>query len=209
MPKMEPFEKYYRDYESWFEENKYTYESEVEAIRSQLSEKAISLEIGVGSGRFAQPIGVKFGLDPSKRMAQIAQKRGISVIQGIAENIPLGDFSVDFALMVTTVCFLDDLDLAFKEAYRVLKPNGCFLIGLIDRNSPLGKLYQLYKNSNPFYKIATFYSVDEIVSSLKNANFKKFNFAQTIFQDLEKIKQVEPVKAGFGEGSFVVIRTIK
>jgi len=44
---------------------------------------------------------------------------------------------------------------------------------------------------------------------LKNAGFKKFEFNQTIFKDLRKIKDIEPIKNGYGKGSFVVISALK
>ena len=111
--------------------------------------------------------------------------------------------------MVTTICFLDDVEVALKEAYRIIKPSGSLIIGFIDKDSPLGKLYQQRKRKSVFYDVATFYSLNEIVSQLKKAGFKDFNFAQTIFHDLAEITDIEPVKAGHGEGSFVVVRAIK
>jgi hypothetical protein len=39
--------------------------------------------------------------------------------------------------------------------------------------------------------------------------FIDFHIVQTIFHDLSEIKEAEPVKNGFGEGSFVVIRALK
>jgi hypothetical protein len=51
--------------------------------------------------------------------------------------------------------------------------------------------------------------VDEVVFYLKQAGFKNFNFTQTIFHNLAEIKDVEPIKDGYGKGSFVVVRAIK
>ena len=65
MVQIEPFEKFTRQYEVWFEEHKYAYESELKAIRELLPENQNSIEIGVASGRFADPFGIKRGLEPS------------------------------------------------------------------------------------------------------------------------------------------------
>jgi ubiquinone/menaquinone biosynthesis C-methylase UbiE len=209
MAKTKPFDEYAFQYEDWFERNRFVYESELRAIREQLPKSNNGIEIGVGSGRFAMPLGIKIGLEPSRKMREMAQKRGIEVIDGVAEKLPFHDSQFGFALMVTTICFLDDMEAAFKEVYRVLKPSGLFIIGFIHKGSPIGKLYQKHKNESVFYRVATFYSVDEVVSHLKQAGFKNFNFTQTIFHNLTEIRNVEPIKEGHGEGSFVVVRAIK
>jgi len=78
------------------------------------------------------PLGIKLGIEASSQMRKIANKRGVEVIDGVAEELPFIDEQFDFALMVTTICFLDDIETAFKEAYRILKPDGKFIIGFID-----------------------------------------------------------------------------
>jgi diaminopimelate epimerase len=75
MAKVEPFEKYTSQYEDWFERNKFLYESELAAIREQLPERGKGIEIGVGSGRFAAPLGIKLGIEPSHKIT-ITQNEG-------------------------------------------------------------------------------------------------------------------------------------
>ena len=209
MPRIEPFEKYSAKYEDWFEKNKFVYESEIQAIKKLFPKVKKSIEIGVGSGKFAVPLGIKIGIDPSPRMRKIAQQRGIEVIDAIAEELPFKDSQFELALMVTSICFVDNLDLAFREIYRILKPGGYLIIGLVDKDSSLGKLYQQHKENSLFYKIATFYSTKEVVYNLNKVGFKEFYFRQTIFHSLNEVKNVEPVKENYGQGSFVVIRARK
>ncbi len=121
MAKIKPFEEYAFQYEDWFERNRFIYESELRAIREQLPKNNNGMEIGIGSGRFAVPLGIKIGLEPLRKMRGIAQKRSIEVIGGIAEELPFHNSQFGFALMVTTICFLDDIEAAFKEIHRVLK----------------------------------------------------------------------------------------
>ena len=209
MARIKPFEKYSEKYEDWFERNKFVYESEIQAIKELFPKVKKSIEIGIGSGKFAVPFGIKIGIDPSPRMRNIAQQRGIEVIDATAEELPFKNSQFELALMVTTICFVDNLNLAFREAYRILKPGGYLIIGFVDKDSSLGKLYQQHKEKSLFYKIAIFYSTKEVVYNLSKVGFKEFDFRQTIFHGLNEIKNVELVKEGYGEGSFVVIRARK
>ncbi len=209
MAKIEPFEKFPDRYEEWFEINHYVYESELQAVKELLPKSGDGLEIGVGSGRFAAPLGIKTGVDPSAEMRKIARSRGIKAIDGAAESLPFNDTQFDFVLMVTTVCFLDDINTAFKEVFRVLKPQGFFIVGFIDKESPLGHLYQIHEDENPFYKVADFYLVYGVISYLLENDFGNLHFTQTIFHGLSEINEIEQVKEGYGEGSFVVIRALK
>ena len=209
MPRIEPFEKYSEKYEDWFERNEFVYKSEIQAIKELLPKMKKGIEIGVGSGRFAVPLGIKTGVDPSPRMREIAQQKGVKVIDAVAEELPFENSQFELVLMVTTICFVDNLNLAFSEAYRILKLGGYLIIGFVDKDSHLGRLYQQSKKKNVFYKIATFYSVKEVVYNLNKVGFREFKFKQTIFHSLNEIKNVEPVKENYGQGSFVVIRARK
>ncbi|NJF24464.1 class I SAM-dependent methyltransferase [Thermococcus sp. Bubb.Bath] len=209
MPKIEPFEKHRDRYENWFERNRYAYLSELEAVRKILPKGGNGAEIGVGTGRFAAPLGIKLGVEPSKAMAEIARKRGIEVIEGTAENLPFDDNSMDYLLMVTAICFVDDPEKALREAYRVLKPNGALIIGFVDKNSPIGRFYEEHKNESTFYRDARFFSTGELLKLLKKIGFREFEIMQTLFHKLDEVNSVEPVRLGYGEGSFVVIKAVK
>jgi SAM-dependent methyltransferase len=206
MPRISPFEKYAEQYESWFEKNRWVYEAELRAVKAMMPLVGSGLEIGVGTGRFAVPLGIENGVEPSKRMRDFAQKRGIRAVDGVAEKLPLGASRFDFVLMVTTVCFVDDINKALVEAYRVLRGNGVIIIGFVDRNSKMGKIYLERQKENVFYREATFVSVAEIVECMRHAGFTDLTFNQTIFGTLADTAEDEPVKPGYGEGSFVVIR---
>ncbi len=209
MPRIAPFETYPDRYERWFLKHKYAYKSELIAVKNQLPEGKFGIEIGVGSGRFAAPLGINLGVEPSHEMRMIAKKKKINLIDSIAEYLPFKNNLFDFVLMVTTICFLDDIEASFKEVFRILKENGSFIIGFIDRNSAIGRKYENYKESNVFYKVADFYSVEEVIDFLKKTNFRNFSFNQTILHPLSAIKEKEEIKKGYGEGSFVTIKAIK
>ncbi len=79
MAKTEPFDRYTDIYEQWFADHYYVFQSELLALKQLVPENGKGVEIGVGTGRFAEPMGIKEGVDPSKAMINVAAERGIHV----------------------------------------------------------------------------------------------------------------------------------
>ena len=200
-----------KEYEEWYKKYHEVFLSEVSAIKEQLNklpENIKGVEIGVGTGKFAEQLGIKEGVEPSAKMAALATKRGVEIINGTAENIPFKALNFDFVLLVT-ICHLDTIKAALKEAHRVLKQNGSIIIGFIDANQQIAKDYEANRKKSTFFKHATFYSAAQIQSLLKEAGFKNLEFNQTLFGKIDEIKEIQIPKEGFGEGSFVVVKATK
>lgn len=198
-------------YEAWYEKYPEVYLSEVAALKEQflkLPENIKGIEVGIGTGRFAKVLGIKEGVEPANEMAAIALKRGIEVVNGTAENLPMRDMYFDFVLFVT-ICHLNSVNQAFKEAYRVLKPKGSIVVGFIDKDQKIGKTYEENRMRSTFFRYANFYSVAQVTKLLKEAGFKDFEYNQTLFGELDEIKEVQLPKQSYGEGSFVVVKAIK
>lgn len=203
-----PFEKNTARYESWFSRNQGAYLSELDAVRALLP-VGRGVEIGVGTGRFAGPLGVALGIDCSREMVNVAKVRGIEVIQGAAEALPIRSSSLDTALMVTAICFFGSPKDALREAHRVLRPGGSLVVGFIDSTSPLGRHYSEHRHESVFYKDANFFSADELRAGLEDAGFRALEFVQTISKPMEGGDPKEPVRKGHGTGSFVVVKAVK
>jgi len=77
MIEQSPFEEHAKEYDNWFEKNHNTYLSELLLISGLFPASGKGIEIGVGTGRFAQFLKIKEGVDISKKMMEIAEKRGI------------------------------------------------------------------------------------------------------------------------------------
>ena len=207
MVRIESFEKYSEEYDEWFIKNKNIYLAELNAIKRLVSSDKFGVEIVIGTGRFAIPLGIKVGVEPSEKMAEISRNRGIQVYKGVAEQLPFSDETFDFLLLVTTIYFVDDLEESFKEAYRVLKTEGFIIVGFVDKESELSKRYQLKREKSKFYKDATFYSVKEVVDFLRKTNFENVVIRQTVIPS--RTGRIDSVEDGYGKGSFVIIKAIK
>ena len=203
MQENNPFDTEVEEYEKWFKTNDKLLASELEAIRKLLPTSGLGIEIGVGTGIFASKLGIKHGVEPSANMAAEAEKKGIQVKKGVAENLPIDDATYQYALMVTVDCFLGDVHTALNEVHRILTNNGVFIIAFLDRATSLGKLYEQNKHEHKSYKDANFHSAEEISLLLEEAGFEILDKKQTIFS-LDNIFQ--GTKDGVGEGIFAVIK---
>ena len=190
-------------YDQWYEKHYDLFLAELAAIEKLMPKHKQGIEIGVGTGRFAAPLGIKFGIDPVPEMLEKAAKRGITVKKGFAENLPYEDNSFDYALMTTTICFLDDIDQAFAEVERVLQVGSIFTVAFIDKDSYLGQKYQTRKYDS-FYSQANFCSPDGLYTRLKNANLKVIETYQTLLPTSDDPFASD---AGHGKGAFIIINS--
>jgi len=205
VPKAAPFERHHARYEAWFDKHEAAYHSELLALRPFVPWEGRGLEIGVGSGRFAAPLGVECGVDPSPAMLAHARARGIDGVEGVAEALPFAAASFDHALVVTTICFVDSAAAMLSEAARVLRPGGRLVIGFIDRDSPLGQQYLAHQQESVFYREAVFFAADDVAGRLETAGFAVTAWGQTLTRPLPAIQAIDPLRPGRGEGSFVVV----
>jgi len=173
------FNKNWERYDDWFEKHKNAYFSELKALKKVIPE-GFGLEVGVGSGRFAFPLGVKMGIDPSKNMLRGAKGRGIQVIQGAGEELPFKDGSFDFVLIVVTLCFVENPVNVLSEARRVLKRGGRLIVGEINKESWLGQIYEDRRKKSQFYIVATFYSSNEIIEMFDRVGIRYLESYHTL-----------------------------
>ena len=206
MAKTDPFDTHTDDYDRWFDEHPLIYGAELKAVDALLPRsREGGLEIGVGSGKFASRLGVPVGVEPSIPMAERAARQGIDVHAGVAEALPFPDGSFRYALMVVTICFVDDPLKAFEEASRVLLPGGCIVVGFVDRESEIGREYESRKQTSVFYRDARFHTTDDVLDLLSRAGFRGPVCKQTLIPG----ERENVIREGYGEGSFVVVRAAK
>ncbi len=204
---MDVFDRYYKKYDAWYNRNKFAYLSELGALKKALPEFGKGLEIGVGTGRFAKPLGITLGIDSSKRMIDIAAERGVTVRYGFGEDLPFLEDTFDYVAIIISLCFVSDPFKVLQESRRVLKKKGQIVLGIVDKDSFLGKFYQRKKSL--FYKKANFFNIKDINELFKAVGFDKIAYHQTLFNYPDKLNSIEKPRKGFGKGGFVVVSAQK
>ena len=203
------FNKLASEYDAWFEEEgKFIFASEVEALRKVLPSLLKPwLEIGVGSGRFAQALGIELGVDPSYKLAQMAKGRGVKVVLGRGEQGLFDSKSFGAVFLIVTLCFLDAPVDVLLEANRTSMPGGKLVLGLVLKDSPWGQYYQQKKvEGHRFYKYATFYGFNEVARLLYQAGFSVESVVSTLFQKPNGVSRIETPREGyFPDAGFTVI----
>jgi SAM-dependent methyltransferase len=204
----ETFERHAEEYDAWYEKYKPAYESELIALKTFVPENPENfkaLEVGAGTGRFAAPLGLGYGLEPAGAMAEISKKRGIQMVLGVAESLPFKRQSFDFVLIVAALSLFNDPVKALCEAAGVLKPGGQIIIGILDRDSLHGDFFESGKKEGRFSSGAKFLSTAKVSGWLKELGFEEIKVCQTLYMQPEKIEHVELPQKGSGTGSFAVI----
>jgi len=94
-----------------------------------------TLDVATGTGLLAreiahavQPSGRVIGIDPSSGMMAAGRRLAIPRVQAVGERLPFGGDRFDFVTMGYALRHVPDLDQAFSEYRRVLRPGGRLLV---------------------------------------------------------------------------------
>lgn len=209
------------DFDIWFSKNQVIFESELLAQKQLLDDPEHSVSIGCGTGIFDEKLGIKYGVEPSEEMAKRAEKRGMEIKVGTAENVPYEDETVQTVLMGTILSYVQDRKKAVTEAYRILKHSGHIVLSFLAREGSYAMLYDLAHlrgeydpDTAPrapyplkFVKGTHWCSVNEITQLLKDAGFVDLKYAQTLTHHPKySDNHVEQPSEGYDKGDYIVVR---
>jgi SAM-dependent methyltransferase len=109
---------------------------------AELNAGEVVLDLGSGGGidvllsaKRVGPTGKAYGLDMTDEMLALANENkrkagaeNVEFLKGEIEHIPLPDSSVDVVISNCVINLSADKDRVLREAFRVLKPGGCFAV---------------------------------------------------------------------------------
>ena len=228
------FDQYANEYDAWFMENENLLRSEVALVAHVMKNCGRALSVGCGSGLFEYflkkdyGITVGEGIEPSRPMAEIAEKRGMQVSIATAEEGEMGTETYDTILFNGTPSYISDLASAFEKAWYGLKKGGKIVVIDVPKEGSFALLYnlaktlgtwdhELFKDVKPdavypieFVKDANWRTTGEKLEVLRQTGFSNFEFAQTLtrhpFYADESFE--EPIE-GYEKGDYVAIVATK
>ncbi len=163
------------------------------------------LDVGTGTGlvatqavKLAGQTGLVTGVDPSPGMlAATTLPKEVKMLQGRAEEIPVADNDYDFLSMGYALRHISDLDRAFHEFFRVLRPGGSFAILEITR--PEGKL-------SSFLLRAYMRGIVPTLSGLITGDQKTKTLMQFYWDTIETCVRPEKIMSLLREAGFENVR---
>ena len=223
------FDGYAAQYDEWFMKNENLFTSELKLFQTVLGdiEGKKLLSVGCGSGLFESYIDCSNveGIEPSKDMGQIAEKRGVNVIfYGVIEDADLPEERYDIIYFNGSSSYLEDLKPVYEKCLKALKAGGKLILLDVPKESAFGFMYLLGKALNTYdheylegtmpalpYPLAlassgVWHSTEEKINVLKDLGIETFSFYQTLIKNpLYTNEEPEEVSEGYKSGGYVAI----
>lgn len=223
------FDGYANLYDEWFMKNENLFTSELRLFKKVLGDingKKL-LSVGCGSGLFESYIDSSNieGIEPSKDMGQIAEKRGVNVIKyGLIEDVDLPEESYDIIYFNGSSSYMEDLVPVYAKSLKALKAGGKLILLDVPKESAFGFMYLLGKSLGTYeheylegtmpalpYPLGlassgVWHSTEEKIGVLKGLGVERFSFYQTLIKNpLYTNEEPEEVAEGYKSGGYVAI----
>ena len=204
-----PFDSEALAYDSWFDgKGRIIFAIELQALKQVIPGLPKPwLEVGIGSGRFAQALGIEMGIDPSAALLEMAKDRVIKVFQAKGEDRFFEDESFGAVFLILSLCFVQSPIKVLREAHRILKPKGKLVLAIVPKESPWGRFYEGKKIAgHAIYEHAKFYSHQEVSDMLSDVGFSIERTISTLSQEPSEVKEIESPQDGYhANAGFLVI----
>lgn len=156
------------------------------------------LDLGVGTGRFAQRLMKQetniFGVDISPAMLKTALKKidrhKVNFIVADIEHLPFKSDYFDLVISFRVIKYLPDPSTVAKEAYRVLKEGRVLIVEMPNKNvlyvevplliTRFLKFIGIKDTPLKYYLIINFVTLKEMTNILQNSGFRLVNVLTTL-----------------------------
>lgn len=146
------------------------------------------LEIGCGTGNYTDIMQREsgcsvYGFDQSEGMLEKAKQKNSNIQFYLGDAVKLDCFSdsmFDVIYMVDVIHHIRDIDIMFKNIYRILKPNGKVFVFTDSYDHIRNRLTTKYFPETLEVELNRYQSTEELFSSLKDNQFKNIK-SDTIF----------------------------
>lgn len=169
------FDQSAEDYDKWYQDpmGKFVDDIETDCIFSLTDNITGSriLDIGCGTGHLSEKLcksgGIVTGIDISEKMLQKACENrdhlGLHIEYKYMDlyNLVFDNYSFDYVFSMAAFEFIKNIELAFENIRKVLKPNGTIIIGTIHKNSSWAKFYESETFSQTVFASAHFKGLDD------------------------------------------------
>jgi SAM-dependent methyltransferase len=201
---IEVFDREAARYDAWFESERgrALFASEVSCLQHLVRGLPRPwLEVGVGTGRFAQALDIDVGVDLAPAALRYAVGRGIRGLTARGEALPFGDGSFGTVFIIVTLCFARDPAALLHDARRVVGEGGSVVLGIVPAGSPWGRSYRQKADAgHTFYSQARFFTLAELKQLAGGAELRLERSASTLFQEPGRDAcEVEPPREGESE----------
>jgi len=113
------------------------------------------LDIGCGTGQLLSSLGRRYpdsrlyGLDLAYNMTRCSAERlgpGATLVNGDAEQLPFRDGVFDLVVSTSTLQWIDDLGLFFRQCHRVVRPDGLLCLAFFGGRT-MQELQECYREA--------------------------------------------------------------
>lgn len=199
---------------------KYLTQVETKFIQDSISLTSLNtvMDVGAEAGRFSQlnsnPETISIDIDSYGLKRLRLKTKNIVAIQADARKIPVRNETLDTIFMIEVLDYIPELDQAFMEAYRTLKPNASLILSFGNKSSLKAKLRQLTGKSYQHSYAHIIHTLNKIGFQIKRkTGYNWLLFGRTsqniLIPTLSKLERIIGLRRIPNLSPWVIIHVVK
>lgn len=200
-------------YDDWYNhpQGRQVFDAELKAVDMHIPKEGIGLELGAGTGIFAEHLTEVMRtvvcLDPSGEMLKKAADRGMASVLGVGEALPMRVGVLDFTYMVTVLEFLDEPVTVLVEIRETAKGGAELTILFINSESSWGDLYRdIGSKGDPVFRYAKLYTMVEVEALMTVSGYSVTERAGTLITQPMETEVEGAITEPSSENGVIVLR---